>query len=72
MTSPSMIQRPTIIIHTAGRAAASHCGHFVEKVLDDILALDEVDALQAFIGQMAVVTGLAEGDQQGRGCQHLL
>lgn len=46
--------------------------NLIEQVLDDIFALDQIDALQALICQMAVVTGLAKGDQQGWGCQHLL
>lgn len=46
--------------------------NLIEQVLDDILALDQIDALQALICQMAVVTGLAKGNQQGWCCQHLL
>ncbi len=46
---------------------ASHCGHLIEQVLDDILALDQVDALQPLVGQMAVVTSLPKGHQQRRG-----
>ena len=45
--------------------AQLHSGNLIEQVLDDILALDQIDTLQALICQMAVVAGLAKGYQQG-------
>ena len=45
--------------------------NLIQQVLDDILALDKIDALQPLVCQVTVVTGLAKGDQQGWCCQHL-
>lgn len=38
-------------------------------MLDDLFALDQIDAVQALICQVAIVTGLAEGKQEGWCCQ---
>lgn len=43
-----------------------------EQVLDDIFAADEVDALQALVGQVTRVAGLPKRHQQRRRSQHLL
>ena len=43
-----------------------------EQFFDDILAADEVDALQALIRQVACVAGLPKGDQQRWRAEKLL
>lgn len=60
-------------MRSRGAQGCSDIGRFqhVKQVLDDVLAADEVDALQALIGQVACVAGLPKGHQQCRRTQHL-
>ena len=46
--------------------------HHVQQVLDYILAMNEVDALQALICQMACIAGLPKGHKQRWRPKHLL
>lgn len=74
--SPSAIQQnhasSSVKVPAPSRVLRGGLLQHAEQVFDDILAADEVDALQALIRQVACVAGLPKGDQQRWRAEKLL